>query len=109
MGMVDPLGLLVGLTLLGVFGVDLIVTLIRRLAGGRRLFAGDRGHLYDRAVASGVSVGSVAAAFTAIQLGVVTVVVVATASIGFEAGLLAGVFTSGVLMLVAWQSNLWAD
>lgn len=109
MGMVDPLGLLVGLTLLGVFGVDLIVTLIRRLAGGRRLFAGDRGHLYDRAVASGVSVGSVAAAFTAIQLGVVTVVVVATASIGFEAGLLAGVFTSVALMLVAWQSNLWAD
>src|SRR5690606_28595605 len=40
---------------MGMFVVDLIVTVGRRFQRGSRLFAGDRGHVYDRLVFSGRS------------------------------------------------------
>jgi len=44
---------------MGMFVVDLIVTVGRRFQRGSRLFEGDRGHVYDRLVFSGRSVPSV--------------------------------------------------
>ena len=48
--------------ILGVFVVDLAVTVLRRAAAGQPLFLGDRGHLYDRLVARGWSIGRVVGA-----------------------------------------------
>ncbi|MDP8959199.1 MAG: undecaprenyl/decaprenyl-phosphate alpha-N-acetylglucosaminyl 1-phosphate transferase, partial [Actinomycetota bacterium] len=42
------LGLLVAAGLLGVFALDLAVTVLRRRLNGRPLFAGDRSHVYDQ-------------------------------------------------------------
>ena len=53
------LGRLAALGFLGMFLVDLIVTVGRRFRRGHRLFEGDRGHVYDRLVLAGNSVPAV--------------------------------------------------
>jgi hypothetical protein len=69
--------LVVAAGVLGVFAVDLAVTVIRRAGAGRPLFAGDRSHVYDQVRDQGWSVPAVVAAATAAQSVVVVVVVVA--------------------------------
>ncbi len=48
------------LLLFGVFGLDLVVTVVRRWRARRPLFAADRGHLYDGVHDRGISVPVVA-------------------------------------------------
>lgn len=51
--------LVVAASLLGVFLLDLVATVLRRRLNGRPLFAGDRGHLYDQLRSRGLSVPAV--------------------------------------------------
>lgn len=51
---------LLGATALGVFGIDLVVSVLRRLKSGGRLFDGDRSHIYDRLRHRGYSISTVA-------------------------------------------------
>jgi UDP-N-acetylmuramyl pentapeptide phosphotransferase/UDP-N-acetylglucosamine-1-phosphate transferase len=53
---------------LGIFLVDLAVTLLRRRAAGAPLLIGDRSHLYDQLADRGWRPGQVAAAVGAVQL-----------------------------------------
>jgi UDP-GlcNAc:undecaprenyl-phosphate GlcNAc-1-phosphate transferase len=55
-----PRELALGACLLGVYLLDLAVTVARRLIGRRPLFGGDRNHLYDLLHARGLSVAGVA-------------------------------------------------
>jgi UDP-GlcNAc:undecaprenyl-phosphate GlcNAc-1-phosphate transferase len=57
--------------MLGVIALDLGVTLLRRRASGRPLFAGDRSHLYDQLGDRGWSVTHVVVAAAAAQVFVV--------------------------------------
>jgi UDP-GlcNAc:undecaprenyl-phosphate GlcNAc-1-phosphate transferase len=59
---------------LGVFAIDMLVTLLRRRLNGRPLFLGDRSHIYDQLRDRGKSVPTVAliaAGTQAILLGLV--------------------------------------
>jgi UDP-GlcNAc:undecaprenyl-phosphate GlcNAc-1-phosphate transferase len=55
------------LLLLGVFGLDLVVTVLRRWRSHRPLFIADRSHLYDRLHDRGVPVPAVAVAAALVQ------------------------------------------
>jgi UDP-GlcNAc:undecaprenyl-phosphate GlcNAc-1-phosphate transferase len=55
------------LLLLGVFGLDLVVTVVRRWRTGRSLFVADRSHLYDRLHDRGIPVPAVAAIAAVVQ------------------------------------------
>jgi UDP-GlcNAc:undecaprenyl-phosphate/decaprenyl-phosphate GlcNAc-1-phosphate transferase len=59
---------------LGMFAVDLVVTVLRRMRAGEPLFQGDRRHLYDLMVANGRSVPSVALRLVAAHIGLVSLV-----------------------------------
>lgn len=63
--------LLVASLTLGVFLLDLAVTVLRRYFSGRPLFLGDRSHLYDRLHAVGWSIPRVVAAAVVIEAGFV--------------------------------------
>ncbi len=63
--------------LLGVFALDLIVTLLRRRLNDRRLFTGDRRHVYDQLRDRGTSVRAIATVAAASQAALVVAVVVA--------------------------------
>lgn len=66
----DPIqGLVIPIATLGVFLVDLAVTILRRLRKGLPLFGGDRDHLYDRLHRQGWSVPAVVVAVVAVQAG----------------------------------------
>ena len=54
--------------LLGVFLLDLVITVVRRAVSGQRLFQGDRSHSYDRMVDRGWSVSRVVLAAAGLQL-----------------------------------------
>lgn len=72
-----PVGVVAGGSLLGVFLVDLVATVLRRHRAGVPLFEGDRSHLYDRMRDRGVSVPAVAltaAAAQAVLCGLVVAV-----------------------------------
>ncbi len=64
-------GLVAGLLLLGVFGLDLVVTILRRRIHGRPLFAGDRSHLYDQLASRGWPVPWIALTAALVQAGFV--------------------------------------
>ena len=82
---VSPSGLgwqlTVAVLLLGVFIVDLLVTIARRWLAGRPLFVGDRSHLYDRMVGRGWSIGKVAFAAVILQLGFVALALLLEAAL----------------------------
>ncbi len=59
--------LLVTAGLLGIFVIDLAVTVLRRARNGRPLFAGDRSHVYDQLRERGWSTGRVVVAAAATQ------------------------------------------
>lgn len=67
---------LVAAGLLGVFAVDLVVTLLRRRLAGRPLFVGDRSHVYDQLRDRGLSVSQVAIRMAGAQAVLVIVVVI---------------------------------
>jgi len=72
----SELAVLIAAGLLGVFAVDLAVTLIRRRLAGRPLFAGDRSHVYDQLRDRGMTVAQVAVTFAAGQVAIAGLVVV---------------------------------
>lgn len=71
------LELVVAGALLGVFALDLIVTLLRRRLNGRPLFIGDRGHVYDQLRDRGTSVRAITIIVAASQGALVVAVIVA--------------------------------
>jgi UDP-GlcNAc:undecaprenyl-phosphate/decaprenyl-phosphate GlcNAc-1-phosphate transferase len=70
-------GAVAALSLMGMFGIDLVVTVLRRLRAGQPLFVGDRSHLYDLMMVSGLSVPSVTLRLVILHLVVVGVSAVA--------------------------------
>jgi UDP-GlcNAc:undecaprenyl-phosphate GlcNAc-1-phosphate transferase len=62
-------GLAIALLVLGVFGLDLVATVVRRRLAGRSLFTGDRSHLYDQLHDRGMSIRRVALTSAAAQAG----------------------------------------
>ena len=71
----EPVQISAGFGLLGVFLVDLLVTVLRRQRAKKPLFRGDRSHLYDRVHQTGRSVPEVAVISSAGQVGLCGVVV----------------------------------
>lgn len=65
---------IVGVALLGVFIVDLAVTLLRRTVARQPLFGGDRSHVYDQLADRGWSPVWVANSVASAQLGIVALV-----------------------------------
>lgn len=86
---------LVAVGVMGVFFMDLVVTILRRALQGRPLFTGDRGHIYDQLQNRGWSIRTIGLFAAAVQavLAVVFVglviaragIVVATVSITLSA------------------------
>lgn len=74
--------------LLGVFLIDLIVSIIRRIMAGGHLFAGDRNHLYDQLRSRGGSVPAVALTSAAAQAAIVVLVVILDRAVTISASLL---------------------
>ena len=74
--------LTLGAGLLGVFAVDLFVTLVRRMLNRRPLFSGDRSHVYDQLRDRGWSVPRIAVAAAAAQAGLVAAVVASDRFLG---------------------------
>jgi UDP-N-acetylmuramyl pentapeptide phosphotransferase/UDP-N-acetylglucosamine-1-phosphate transferase len=70
-----PVLLIVTSGMLGVFAIDLVVTLFRRRRGGHPMFIGDRSHIYDQLRDRGWSVPVVALAMAAAQAAIALIVV----------------------------------
>jgi UDP-GlcNAc:undecaprenyl-phosphate/decaprenyl-phosphate GlcNAc-1-phosphate transferase len=70
-----PIQLIVTAGMLGVFAIDLMVTFLRRMRGGRPLFIGDRSHVYDQLRDRGWSVPVVALSMAAAQAVIALIVV----------------------------------
>jgi UDP-GlcNAc:undecaprenyl-phosphate/decaprenyl-phosphate GlcNAc-1-phosphate transferase len=70
-----PIQLIVTAGMLGVFAIDLVVTFLRRMRGGRPLFIGDRSHVYDQLRDRGWSVPVVALSMAAAQAVIALIVV----------------------------------
>ena len=83
-------GLVGAATCLGIFLVDLLLAIARRVAGGVPLTSGDRGHLYDQLLARGLSPWR--------TLGVCWIVHVAFVALGVR---VAGASTAVALTTVA--------
>lgn len=69
----DSRALIAASSLLGVFALDLLVTLLRRRRARRPLFTGDRSHIYDRLRDRGMSVPAVVAASAITQVLLVAI------------------------------------
>ena len=67
--------LIVTAGMLGVFAIDLVVTLLRRRLAGHPMFIGDRSHIYDQLRDRGWSVPMVALRMAAAQAAIVLIVV----------------------------------
>lgn len=95
-----PLTIVAGSTL-GVFLVDLIVTLLRRFLSRAPLFGGDRSHVYDQLALEGHRPTRVVAMVAGAQVSIVTLVVVATFL--FDPWVAAA---SGVALICLWITFL---
>lgn len=91
----------IAMGLLGVYALDLVVTLIRRRLHGRPLFAGDRSHVYDQLRDRGMSVRRVALTAAAVQAVLVVDVVLADRLVGGVPALVFLVLLAGGLILTA--------
>lgn len=78
----DGWSLVAAASLLGVFALDLIVTLARRTINRRPLFEGDRSHLYDQLRDRGLSTPGVVWVATAAQTVIIVIAVGARNSLG---------------------------
>ena len=70
-----PAELLIASGLLGVFALDLLVTVIRRVRSRRPLFTGDRSHVYDQLKDRGVTIPVIVGIAVAAQAALAVVVV----------------------------------
>lgn len=91
--------LVIGLGLLGVFGLDVVVAVLRRKLYGRPLFDGDRSHIYDQLRDRGMSIPKVAIVVAGAQAIVVAVVLAADGISGPAGAVVVAVL--GVALLVA--------
>lgn len=98
--MVD-LSVWVGMGLLGVFVVDLVVTLLRRWLRGRPLFQGDRSHVYDQLRDRGMGVGHIALTAAGSQAVLVVIVVAADRLLGDAGAVIALLALLATLLAVA--------
>ena len=102
--------LAVAVGLLGVFALDLVVTVLRRRLNGRPLFAGDRSHLYDQLRDRGASVVRVAVSAALLQGCFVVGVVAADHFLGGPAAVVAlGVGSLGLVVGLASGGFLHVD
>ncbi len=85
-----PVGVVAGGSLMGVFLVDLMATVLRRRRAGVPLFEGDRSHLYDRLRDRGMSVPAVAVTAAAVQAALTGAVVVSWWALGVGAAAVVG-------------------
>jgi UDP-GlcNAc:undecaprenyl-phosphate GlcNAc-1-phosphate transferase len=100
---VGELELLATSAVLGVFVVDLAVTLIRRRARRQPLFVGDRSHVYDQLVDRGWSIQRVVLTTAAAQAVLVAVWLILGQGLGPVGG-----FVGSVLLIAAAISALLA-
>ena len=73
---------------LGVFAIDMLVTLLRRRLNHRPLFLGDRSHIYDQLRDRGVGIRAIAMIATATQAVLLGLVIASARLLGVEWGLL---------------------
>lgn len=84
-------------SLLGVFALDLVVAILRRLLNARPLFEGDRSHIYDQLVDRGLSVPTVALLAGA---GEATVATIALAVDNWFTGVAVLVLVAALLLIM---------
>jgi UDP-GlcNAc:undecaprenyl-phosphate GlcNAc-1-phosphate transferase len=77
-----PLELILTSGFLGVFAIDLLVTLLRRKLNDRPLFIGDRSHIYDQLRDRGMSVPTIALLAAATQAMLLVMVIMAERLLG---------------------------
>ena len=100
----DGTEFVIGLGLLGVFGLDVIVAVLRRRLNRRPLFEGDRSHIYDQLRDRGLSVPAVAVVAGGAQ-AVVVILVLLVDGVGGWLGV-ALVSVLGVALVVgAWSAG----
>jgi UDP-GlcNAc:undecaprenyl-phosphate GlcNAc-1-phosphate transferase len=78
----DPVELILTSGFLGVFAIDLLVTLLRRKRNDRPLFIGDRSHIYDQLRDRGMSVPAIALLAAATQAVLLLMVIMAEQLLG---------------------------
>jgi UDP-GlcNAc:undecaprenyl-phosphate GlcNAc-1-phosphate transferase len=83
-----PVELILTSGFLGVFAIDMLVTLLRRRINNRPLFIGDRSHIYDQLRDRGVSVPTIALLAAATQALLLATVILAERVLGTTWGLL---------------------
>jgi UDP-GlcNAc:undecaprenyl-phosphate GlcNAc-1-phosphate transferase len=83
-----PVELILTSGFLGVFAIDMLVTLLRRRLNDRPLFIGDRSHIYDQLRDRGVSVPTIALLAAATQAILLVLVIIAERVLGPTWGLL---------------------
>ena len=96
-------GLFGAATCLGLFLVDLLLAVLRRLAGGAPLTAGDRLHLYDQLQQRGLTPWRTLAVCTLVHLGLVAVGVRAAAAGTAVAVATVGVAWAGAIVWLIWS------
>jgi UDP-GlcNAc:undecaprenyl-phosphate GlcNAc-1-phosphate transferase len=84
----SPVELVLTAGFLGVFAIDLLVTLLRRRMNDRPLFLGDRSHIYDQLRDRGMSVPTIAILAAATQAVLLGLVILAERSLGSTWGLI---------------------
>jgi UDP-GlcNAc:undecaprenyl-phosphate GlcNAc-1-phosphate transferase len=77
-----PVELILTSGFLGVFAIDLLVTLLRRRLNNRPLFTGDRSHIYDQLRDRGMSVPAIALLAAATQAVLLVMVIMAERWLG---------------------------
>jgi UDP-GlcNAc:undecaprenyl-phosphate GlcNAc-1-phosphate transferase len=77
-----PVELVLTSGFLGVFAIDLLVTLLRRRLNDRPLFVGDRSHIYDQLRDRGLSVPTIAVLAAATQAVLLILVILAERTLG---------------------------
>ncbi len=100
-----PAAVWIAMGLLGVFVLDLAVTLIRRWVNGRPLFEGDRSHVYDQLRDRGMSVKGVALTSAAMQAVIVLIVIAVDRLLGGIGGIVLLLVIVVGLLLAARQGG----
>ena len=106
-GVANATGVL-ALSLLAVPVAEVACAVVRRARGGRSLLAGDRGHPYDLLVARGLPRTAASIAYIAVEVVVVTVVVVvghASMTVALGIDLAVGIAVLGAAALVGGLSD----
>ena len=100
----DGTEFVIGLGLLGVFGLDVVVAVLRRRLNSRPLFEGDRSHIYDQLRDRGLSVPAVAVVAGGVQAVVVTLVLL-TDGVGGWLGVALVSILGVALVISAWLAG----